>query len=473
MLIKKLFRMSLLFSLSMAWILGCKTEVWKPEYHPELLPKASESSQTQILPSRPEDMDYLDNGIVRIGVNKGAGGVITSLMDIKQGENLVNNFDLGRQIQMSFYSGPIPYSQNGKQPHPTWIKAGWNPVQAGDTYGNWSKTLEFKNDGKDMYIKSIPMQWALNGELCDCTFESWIALENNTVKIRQKITNNRADKTFYGAYFQELPAIFTNSNFYKLYSYSGTKPFLNEAPQYIAMQDNSWQFPATENWAALLNDNNWGLGIWKPDSYRFAGGSFGKAKSGGERAYATGYIAPVENEILDYNASYEFSYTLIVGSLTDIRSYVYQQTDAKKRLPNYVFDKDRQHFYYTDKTQDGGYPINGEVQIKLDQNLTELYAPWGSWQAANVPKLYIKAAYNTDATTGRLYWMKNPTESEFLVSRSITFPIIADGQYHTYEIDVSKHIEWNGTISRLMFAPIDRNAGKTGHWIKVKSISYK
>lgn len=94
------------------------------------------------LPSKPEDTQFLDNGILRLGINKGAGGVITYLADKQRNQNVVNNYDLGRQIQMSLYGSPVPFSQNGKDPKPVWANAGWNPVQAGDTYGNWSKTLE-------------------------------------------------------------------------------------------------------------------------------------------------------------------------------------------------------------------------------------------------------------------------------------------------------------------------------------------
>src|SRR5579871_847841 len=52
-------------------------------------------------------MGYLDNGQIRIGVDLNLGGAITWISKSTDTTNLVNNFDLGRQIQMSFYSGPI------------------------------------------------------------------------------------------------------------------------------------------------------------------------------------------------------------------------------------------------------------------------------------------------------------------------------------------------------------------------------
>ncbi len=441
--------------------------------NPDIVSKLQEQAAgggaaPQVLPSKPEDTDFLDNGIIKIGVNKGAGAAITYLADKQRNQNLVNNYDLGRQIQTSLYSGPVPFSQNGKSPNPAWTNAGWNPVQAGDTYGNWSKTLEFKNDGKQIYSKAIPMQWALNGELCDCIYENWISLENNTVKVRSRLTNNRLDRSRYNAHFQELPAVILNSFLYKIYTYSGTNPFQNEAVSTINNQDVANQFPALENWVALVGDDNWGVGVWKPDTYRFVAGFFGKPKSGGETEYGTSYMAPVQNEILDHNIVYEFDYTLILGQLDDIRAYVYKNTNNQQRLPNYRFEKDRQHFYYTDKTTDAGLP-NGELNINLDQPLTELYGPYCQFKATDVPKIYITAAYQTNQTTGRLYWYKDPRSLAFVPAASITYPIIADGQYHTYELDLSKHSEWNGNIFRLMLAPIDR---QTGGNFKIKSITY-
>ena len=52
---------------------------------------------------------FLDNGVIRLGVDLDRGGVISYLSLSGRDENVVNNYDLGRQIQMSFYSGPIPF----------------------------------------------------------------------------------------------------------------------------------------------------------------------------------------------------------------------------------------------------------------------------------------------------------------------------------------------------------------------------
>lgn len=465
--------------------LGCrKGDLWSPEkiaqasgFYEGVISKVQPAAPSggQPLPSKPEDTDYLDNGVIRIGVNKGAGGVITYLADAQQKVNLVNNYDLGRQIQISFYSGPVPFAPNGKQPRGGWEHTGWNPVQAGDIFGNWSKTVEFKNDGKVMYSRSVPLQWALNAEPCDCTVETWIELNENTAKIRHKLTNQRTDRTQYNAHVQELPAIYTNAPLRKIMTYSGDKPFLNDAATQITPDkaNTNAYFHANENWAALLRDDNWGVGIWQPDGYYFAGASFNFPGGTNELAPSAGYLSPLKGEILDYNISYEYSYVLIVGSLGQIRQFAYQQNATQKKLPDYQFKTDRQHWYFIDGVHDGGLPLQGEIALPLEQEKIEMYGPIQFWKASDVPKLYLTAAYQTTAKTGRLYWRRLGETLKFTPEQSLTFPIINDGQYHTYELNISSIPSWKENIIQLMLAPIDTQKGVAGQSVKIKALTSK
>ncbi|HOL28263.1 MAG TPA: hypothetical protein PK235_17675, partial [Phycisphaerae bacterium] len=142
-----------------------------------------------LLAANPEHrMSYLDNGTIRIGVNLNAGGAIAYLSKSGDSTNLVNNWDWGRQIQMSHYSGPVPFAPDGKQPFPQWAGLGWNPVQAGDHFRNPSKVLDHRNEGKTLYVKCIPMQYALDNVPAECVFECWITLQGNTAEVRSRMT---------------------------------------------------------------------------------------------------------------------------------------------------------------------------------------------------------------------------------------------------------------------------------------------
>src|SRR5579871_5558510 len=124
-------------------------------------------------------MAWLDNGVIRLGVDLDRGGSIGFLADVQKGQNVVNVHDLGRWIGQSYYSGPKPFGDL----HPDWKDWSWNPVSAGDVYGTASKIVETKNDGRTLYVKSIPLQWALNNVPADCTFETWMTLDGHTVQV--------------------------------------------------------------------------------------------------------------------------------------------------------------------------------------------------------------------------------------------------------------------------------------------------
>ena len=176
----------------------------------------------------PERMSYLDNGSIRIGVNLSIGGAITYLAESDKLVNMINSHDWGRQIQMSFYSGPRPFIPEGAEVAESWKGLGWNPIQSGDCYSFPSEILEHRNDGKSIYVRCIPKIWPLRNVPGECEFECWIQLEGNRAKVRSRLVNFREDTIQYVPGGQELPAVYTNGPWYKLVSYLGDKPFAGE-----------------------------------------------------------------------------------------------------------------------------------------------------------------------------------------------------------------------------------------------------
>jgi hypothetical protein len=198
------------------------------------------------------------------------------------------------------------------------------------------------------------------------------------------------------------------------------------------------------------------------------GGFFGKPGKGGSKDAPTGYISPVQTEILDHNIVYAYEYTLIVGKLDEIRSYVYKHSQHKS-LPDYYFEKDRQHWVYRNAV-DTGWPIQGGLNISLDKNDPQLIGPVGFWQANDVPRIYIQAACRTHDTQARLYW-KTHSQPGFSEQRSVSFEIRPDEQYHTYEIDLSSSPHYKGVIAGLRLDPVA--TGHKGDYIKIRYISWK
>jgi len=428
-------------------------------------------------------MSYLDNGVIRIGVNLDIGGAITYLADVKTKKNMINSHDWGRQIQMSFYSGPVPFMPNGKQPSKTWAGLGWNPIQSGDYAGNRSKVLAHSNADQELYVKCVPMQWPLDNEPGECTFETWIKLDSNRVLVRSRLNNLRKDKTQYPGRSQELPAIYTNGPWYRLMTYDGDIPFTDGKLRQIKKTWSSakdlehgspWEhWLATENWAALVNDDLFGIGIWKPGTYNFVGGFFGKPGSGGPKDGPTGYISPLEREILDFDIVYTYDYTLIVGKLDEIRQYVYDQAKRKplESRPDYRFEQNRQHWVYRNVV-DTGLPIKGGLHVKLEQNDPQLIGPAEFWQASQMPVLYIRAALvnKQGNSKAQLFW-KTFSDPHFENKKSISFKMKNDGNFYTYKINLAANREYKGAIVGLRFDPV--SAGQQGDYVKIESISWR
>jgi hypothetical protein len=395
----------------------------------------------------------LTNGSVTVGVDLSKGGSITLLKSNSDGRNLVNTSDLGREIQPSYYSGPNNYNPNGTQSsgYPNWP---WNPVQAGDVYGNASQVLSWSNNGSTIYVKTTPKQWALNNYPADAVIESWITLSGNVIDVKNRLTNVRTDSTQYSAMDQELPAIYTSSAFPNLYTYTGTQPFTGAPVTQVTNSGPPWQYwRGTESWAAHVDASNFGLGVFADHDNYFVGGYYNNTSNSSN---STGYIAPLQHDILDKNIVYSNQYQLVVGSLSDIRNYAYQNHTSQ--TPNYSFNSDRQHWFSvntTDSVQNGAWHAN------LANNTGFLIGPATEFQASSANKIDIRAAYTltgSGSPQARLYWEENngngTSLANFVAGQSLTFNLIADGQYHDYIVDLSNVANYTGLISELRFDPI-------------------
>jgi hypothetical protein len=419
---------------------------------------------TVIPPARAERMSFLDNGTIKIGVDLDIGGTITFLARSPGGENLINSHDLGRQIQQSYYSGPSPF---GKA-HPAWKNWGWNPIGSGDVYGHGARVLEHKNDGITLYVKTIPMQWALNNVPGECTFETWITLDGPAASVRNQLVNHRSDHTHYPAQGQELPAVYTIGKLHRLFSYTGNRPFENQPLTQIRNSGPPWaDWKATENWAALVNDQGFGLGVIHPGVYSFIGGFAGKPNTGGAKDFSTGYIAPTRSEILDHNIIYEYRYQLVLGSLEEIRAQATAQRIRDTR-PDYHFNHDRQHWIDRD-AGDAGFPTEGSLRIKLGTKSASLIGPEQWWRADLTPKLYVRAVSRTHRRPLAILW--STPEAGFTADRRVELAIQADGQMHEYEVNLAGSPKYRGTITGLR---LDLGAAEsTDEELRIESISWK
>ncbi len=404
-------------------------------------------------PKAPSDQVFLDNGQVRVGIDLGSGGAITYLAE-KGGDNLINNHDLGRQVQTSLYAGPTVFKPHGKLPLASHFYSGWNPNQAGNYVPQSSKIVSWqKIDDTHLYVKTIPLFYAYVDEVADCVMENWIELSGNTVNARFQVTVQRNDTTTYYPRPQEAPGIYLNAPWSRAVTYTGNQPFTNGALQTKTYTDGEYEtLTATENWVALLNDAGRGLGLWQDNHYRFGFAFFGNSRAGGQLDNQTAYMVGSDYAHLEHNSVWGYSYTLIVGSLADIRQFAYQKP-RPATTPDYRFVNDRQR-WYSFGPFDQGYPVRGELDILFgptDQSV--MCSSFALWKAADVPKLYIQAAFTSKATTTRFGWRKlGDTDGQASPNTFIDIPIIGDGQYRTYVINLANVSGWQGYVTQIGIA---------------------
>jgi len=278
---------------------------------------------------------HLDNGVIRIGIDTAHhGGAITYLALSGSGENLVNVSDHGREIQQSYYAGRAR-DRRAEGQSAAWSPWPWNPVQAGDAFGNESPVLDSRVGENSLYVKTLPLLWDMNNARAECCMETWISLEANVAHVRNRLTVQRTDDTWEAvACHQELPAVYVISKLSRIVTYVGDEPFTQGALTEIVNQGPPWEYwgagapkpelaGQTEKWAAVVNADGWGVGIFSPRADVFAGGLHG-APGGGSRDMSTCYVAPLESATLGKDTVYDYDYDLVLGTVEQIREHARQ-----------------------------------------------------------------------------------------------------------------------------------------------------
>jgi hypothetical protein len=392
---------------------------------------------------------WLDNGILKLGADLAHGGAIVFLSR-GGGPNLVNNYDFGRQIQLSFYSGPVPFSTAGQQPAKHWEHLGWNPVQTGDDFRNAPEIVSHQNDGRTLHVQCRPLQWPLNNIPAECLFDSWLELDGHTLKGRARLSNRRGDTTQYPARMQELPAVYATGSHHRVVSYMGNRPFRGEpataAPQPAG--SHPWSFwHGTEGWSALLDETDHGIGLITPGRQHFTGGFAGTPGPAASMANSTGYLAGLAQEILDHNIRYEFRYEIVAGSLTEIRSRAAQHKPPG--LPAWRFAGDRQGWHFVN-AGDHGWPVPDGLRLRLPHPEPQLISPLCFWMADDAPFLHVEILC---PAPGRLtvYWQQHGSPGP-TAETSVSQTISGSPDWQSLAIPLRKP-EYRGPMVRLRLDP--------------------
>jgi hypothetical protein len=338
----------------------------------------------------------------------------------------------------------------------------WHAFSAGAT------VLASSNDGTTIYSKTRATQELVG--FCECLFEQWVRLKGRAILVRNRLTAFRSDTTRYPAMPQELPALYTTGRTDRLFTYDGPTPFRGGAPvREITDRAGAFFVPgpswlATEHWAALVDENRFGIGLFKTDLARFAG-TPGAADAAGY-GWVNGYLAASTTELLDANLTYKYDYTLVVGTLQQIRAYAYAHRPNPR--PDYHFRFDRQHWWYLNAT-DRGWPVRDALRVLPKQDDPQLVGPEGWWQAKDVPVLYVRGRWASAQHVAELFW--STPGNGFSEDQKALVAAPNDGLFHTYKLRLAGLDGYAGPITGLRLDPV--YAAERGAEIDITCISWK
>lgn len=437
----------------------------------------SYSSTTTVNQPHTDTLITLDNGIVFLGIDTSRGASVGGFGP-SGGPNYANIHDFGREIQVSYYTGPAPYNPPGCDQPPSYAGFPYNPIGAGDYYGNPARILSINvsSDNTSAIVTSIPAQWACNNTPAEGILVKTITLVGNVAEVSAVLTLNRPDRTIYPPFQQELPAVYVTGSLCSLWAYTGNNPYTNDTATQLVPPDpqNGITLRVPEQWLAyLLPDNSAGIGLWHPDSTVFAAMRYNSSFEGcvgGPYDDVTGYISARYAETLDWNIRYEYNYSLVWGSLTDIRSYatMKKNTGISNSGIRWNFSNDRQHF--TTTNCNSSWPmIDNAITLTLPDNDPNFISGFAWWKAEDVPKIYVTCAYSTTQhdTTAQIFYLREDMNG-FDGNHVVTFTIIADGTFHTYAVSMTSAYQYTGVMTQFRFDPVI--AGMPGAYVNISSI---
>lgn len=289
-----------------------------------------------IIAEDPDKKQYLEikNRSLALKQDLTRGGAICYISKQGKDRNLVNIFDEGRYIQQSYYAGNSVNRQADGQSS-LWSPWPWNPIQVGDYARNRAQILEAKKIRNSTYVKCIPMLWDMRNKPAEAIMEQWTSIRKNIVHVKCRLTCHRTDSIYSDVpnNHQEIPAVYPISSLNHLYFYQGNAPFTGEEADTVNVEELSLVEPkhgwgyyreVPEKWMAFVDDNGWGMGVYSPLATEFLAGRFRSSRSGEAYSDATSYIAPVRNHRMEKNSVVEYEYYIIIGTVAEIQSAVYQ-----------------------------------------------------------------------------------------------------------------------------------------------------
>ena len=470
--------------------------------------------KTEVYEVYADDVYYVENDSYVLGVRLSWGGGVCYMKDKKNKiggiENLINQADTGRLVQQSYYG---TYA-NGEYKDGDYNGVRWpyNPVQGGDVHGNPSRIIDVVVGDHSLYIKAQPQDWGHNGDLTISYMENTYILEENYVRVDNRFVDFSGWEHRYAN--QELPAFYTLSYFDEFSYYAGSKPW-EDQPLHTRDDLNFWgdaayhndcvfkiRYSNTETWCAWTNGmKNYGIGLYVPNTDIFLAGRHAYNGSKDSLNGATNYVAPLCTMKIVSFEPIEYSYMMTTGTLDQIRS-------TFKANKDFATNESLHKNYISERIEDEGVAVSLQEIVFSDLQNTLKLKPTSNTtvafdEAQKAAALTIAAASDPHVTID--YTKSSPvlkaedykkivitymipttnsrtayTAELFLSTgssmnaeggKSVRTQVVADGKYHTVEINVSGLAFWSGNVNAIRFDYFDACA--EGDVMYVQSIELK
>jgi len=266
---------------------------------------------------------FLDNGTVKVGIDKLKGASITWLSWSAYPKNAVNLADPGRLIQQSYYAGKT-LDRRAEGQSEAWSPWPWNPIQGGGV-SSWARVnvLQRQPDGT-LYGETVPKLWDMPNEEAAARMRQWTAFEpgmTNVLAVRCEFSAQRELEDRWGLSVtrdQEIPACYFTRDFSVVRTYLGDSGWRTESQP----PGPPWgQATPPRKAMAFFNATRQGIAVFSPASLsQWNFGPHGEGNSTDPEAGPCMHVAPLDRVSLGPKSEYRFRYWLVVGTEPEIAS---------------------------------------------------------------------------------------------------------------------------------------------------------
>ena len=416
-----------------------------------LLPCASPCNQTLVVD---KGMVYLENGIVKVGVNLDWGGAISEISC--QGVNLINNHDNGRQVQIGLFDGNdiLTYDpQNLMSP-----TLGYSPNQGGDKYDHYSSVITYTLSEDSIYVKTCPLEWnpdnkgggSSQGIPSDVYLEQWISLDGQKIKVDYKVTHFGSDN--HAAINQLIPYLHINLGFDRLITYENSNPWKGDdlIEKSVPVFPESLNLQPTEYWASFVDNTGFGLTLYSVSHY----------PSWGVQRFATSpganLLTPTIQSDIPNNKIIKTSIYIIVGNYLDARDIIYSLKGNENPVTtSWEFNVDDDSECWVPWNQLSSFLVSGG-SMKTSSSGTDPQMLMNSALDIDA-SLYRNIELRMKASAGNVasIYFTTIADKEWNENKVKNFNIISGSTYVNYNLDMGALSTWTGRISQLRFDPSD------------------